>query len=90
MTQRRWKMMFDRRGDVLKCEFLDGPPLENGDELIVVEERPVSGRQGGSAPSTVPGPSDPGGQPDGDADEVPTEIDVSADAEAREREPALA
>lgn len=70
---RRWKMMFDRRGDVLRCEFLDGPPLSNGEELIVVEERPVSGsREGGSAT----GPSDPPGAPDPDAVPEPDEVEL--------------
>jgi hypothetical protein len=90
MTQRRWKMMFDRRGDVLRCEFLDGPPLSNGDELIVVEERPAGGRQGGSAPSTAPGSGPSGGIDDGDAESVPSTGVVDADAASKEREPALA
>ncbi len=91
MAQRRWKMMFDRRGDVLRCEFLDGPPLANGDELIVVEERPARGRQGGSAPSTVPGSGGgPAESPDGDAESVPSTGVVDADAFSEERQPALA
>jgi hypothetical protein len=88
---RRWKMMFDRHGDVLRCEQLDGPPLRNGQELIVVEEREVPHRGGGS-PTPDDGPKGRG-LPGGDSlerpflpSEVPTEIDPAREI----REPIVA
>lgn len=87
---RRWKMMFDRHGDVLRCEQLDGPPCKDGLELIVTEEREVSREGGGS----VGGGGSPKGrvQPGGDSLKpqsdwnVPKEIDPAVEA----REPVTA
>jgi hypothetical protein len=80
--------MFDRHGDILKCEQLDGPVTDDGDELILVEERKLH-RKGGGAPSTGPGklPTLPGGDSIEPAVSVPSgeEIDPS-----REREPIVA
>lgn len=81
---RRWKMMFDRRGDVLRCEQIDGPPCTNGLELIVVEERPVARKGGGTGTSG----SGPGGRPDPDALSAPVEFEqIEADSVERPREP---
>lgn len=86
MAQRRWKMMFDKRADVLRCEFLDGPPLVNGQELILVEERDVTGSAGGSAPTQPsPGPSDGSGDTIGFHEEGEP-LPATADA-TPEREP---
>lgn len=58
--------MFDRHGDILRCEQLDGPKTEDGDVLIVVEERQkrdwgpgdATGPAGGAPPRR---PTQPGG-----------------------------
>lgn len=58
--KRRWKMQFDHTGDVLRAELLDGPPLEDGECLYVVEERPKRHGWGeDTAPSAGSGPPDP-------------------------------
>jgi hypothetical protein len=85
---RRWKMTFDRHGDVLRCKQLDGPALIDGQELIVIEERELPSEGGGFAGGTTPKrPHLPGGDslPIEQRESIAEEIDP-----AREREPITA
>ena len=85
---RRWKIMFDRHGDVLRCEQLDGPLPEDGQELMVVEERELRGPrpEGGSspAPEAPRRPTLPGGD---SLEPAHAELLDDATEATRQREP---
>lgn len=84
---RRWKMMFDRHGDVLRCEQIDGPSCTNGLELIVVQERTIPRKPDGGGSNG----NSPAGKPDPDALSQPSRYQVTeADSLERPREPVAA